>query len=320
MLAVKRRTAPRIVATILGFAVLTGTADGVAKPRRLGIADLTGFAELTRIAPPPLAQEPPPASPPPARFFVISQVLAQLDRPHPGDLRMASGADTEALVDAALPIPLPARDEPFGLMTFRAPQGPLWEKWRGVSIEISRDLDAMASCRAASDACTPAATRFMALIEEARKRDGRARLEQVNRVVNESIRYTSDLVQHGVADIWLSPLATFASLAGDCKDYAIAKYLALREAGVPAEDLRIILARDNLVHQDHAILATRQDGQWLILDNRRPDLVADRDEEQLTPLFALDQQGVELLAAPYERRTDADKPRALAPAADATTG
>jgi hypothetical protein len=89
---------------------------------------------------------------------------------------------------------------------------------------------------------------------------------------------------------------------------------------VPAEDLRIILARDNLVHQDHAILATRQDGQWLILDNRRPDLVPDRDEEQLTPLFALDQHGVELLAAPYERRTDAAKPRALAPPTDATTG
>ena len=45
---------------------------------------------------------------------------------------------------------------------------------------------------------------------------------------------SSDFTQHGEADRWSAPLATFATAKGDCEDYAIAKYVALREAGFPA--------------------------------------------------------------------------------------
>ena len=55
--------------------------------------------------------------------------------------------------------------------------------------------------------------------------------------------------------------------AKDCEDYAIAKYVALREAGVEAADLRFLLVRDRLAG-DHAVLGVRYEGRWLILDNR----------------------------------------------------
>ena len=42
---------------------------------------------------------------------------------------------------------------------------------------------------------------------------------------------------------------------GDCEDYAIAKYVALREAGVARENLQLVLVRDRAVRQDHAVLA-----------------------------------------------------------------
>jgi len=41
---------------------------------------------------------------------------------------------------------------------------------------------------------------------------------------------------------------------GDCEDYAIAKYVALREAGFPQDDLQLVLVRDRAVRQDHAVL------------------------------------------------------------------
>jgi predicted transglutaminase-like cysteine proteinase len=44
----------------------------------------------------------------------------------------------------------------------------------------------------------------------------------------------SDLAQYGVTELWASPLTTFAAGAGDCEDYAIAKYVALRQAGMAA--------------------------------------------------------------------------------------
>ena len=67
-----------------------------------------------------------------------------------------------------------------------------------------------------------------------RARDGRARLGEINRAINLAIRPMSDLAQYGEIDVWSSPLVTFAHGAGDCEDYAIAKFVALRLAGIAA--------------------------------------------------------------------------------------
>src|SRR5215469_6262120 len=144
--------------------------------------------------------------------------------------------------------------------------------------------------------------------------DGRARLDAVNRAVNGAIRYMTDREQFGVEDLWSSPLASFRTGFGDCEDYAIAKYVALREAGVAAADLRIVLARDIAVREDHAVLAARLDGRWLILDNRRADLLDDGAVRNLMPLFAIGQQGVQMFAAPYVERTIGREGADLAPA------
>jgi predicted transglutaminase-like cysteine proteinase len=188
------------------------------------------------------------------------------------------------------------------MFAFRAPEGVLWTKWRGVAADIAKDVEAMAQCRASAAQCSPAATRFIAVIDDVRRHDGRARLENVNRAVNDAIRYTPDMEQHGVADLWSAPLATFASGRGDCEDYAIAKYVALREAGVAAEDMRVLLVRDLAVREDHAVLAVREGGRWMILDNRSMAPIADSDVRNFMPLFALDQEGVKLFAAPYVER------------------
>jgi predicted transglutaminase-like cysteine proteinase len=93
-----------------------------------------------------------------------------------------------------------------------------------------------------------------------------------------------------VPDVWTTPLTTFAAGAGDCEDYAIAKYVALREAGMDAADLRLMIVRDRTLNQDHAVTAARVDGEWLILDNRRMLLLSDMDVVNLTPLVALDSE------------------------------
>jgi len=62
--------------------------------------------------------------------------------------------------------------------------------------------------------------------------------------------------------------------------------------------LRLVLVRDRAVRQDHAVLAACLDGHWLILDNRRSELIADSDASSLTPLFAINHRGVQLFAAP----------------------
>src|SRR5262249_17494405 len=79
--------------------------------------------------------------------------------------------------------------------------------------------------------------------------------------------------------------------AGDCEDYAIAKYVALRMAGIPPEDLRLVVMVD-VRGEGHAVAAARLDGHWLILDNRRMAMVEDISVRNYRPLFVIDQSGV----------------------------
>lgn len=94
-----------------------------------------------------------------------------------------------------------------------------------------------------------------------------AAIERINRYVNARIAYTSDNRQFGREDKWLRPDEAFASGRGDCEDYAIAKMAMLKEAGFAADDLYIVLLKDLANLTDHAVLAVRHEGRFLILDN-----------------------------------------------------
>jgi len=195
-----------------------------------------------------------------------------------------------------------AIDEPFGLIALESPENGLWQKWRGVARAIEAEAEILTLCRSDPDICpSAAARRFLAIIESGRARQGRARLGEINRAINLSIRPMSDLAQYGVPDLWSSPLATLTAGAGDCEDYAIAKYVALREAGIAETDLRLVIVHDARAGDDHAVVAARLDSHWLILDNRWLVLNEDADLKQFVPLFAIDRDGVKRLVSAAEQ-------------------
>jgi predicted transglutaminase-like cysteine proteinase len=166
---------------------------------------------------------------------------------------------------------------------------------------------------------SPAALQFLDIVDAAKLRDGRARLGEINRTINLAIRPMSDLAQYGEIDVWTSPLATLARGAGDCEDYAIAKFVALRRAGISPEDLRIVIMHDTLHGEDHAVAAARLDGRWLTLDNRRMAMVEDSDVRNYRPTFVIDARGVMRyvdapLLADAANRDLAAQPSAISPA------
>ena len=150
--------------------------------------------------------------------------------------------------------------------------------------------------RCAMETATAASRRLrfdcLPLSTKARAREGRARLGEINRAINLAIRPMSDLAQYGQIDFWSSPLVTFAHGAGDCEDYAIANFTALRLAGVAADDLRIVIMHDTISGEDHAVAAARLEGHWLTLDNRRMAMVEDVYVRNYRPTFVIDQSGV----------------------------
>jgi predicted transglutaminase-like cysteine proteinase len=183
--------------------------------------------------------------------------------------------------------------EPFGRSASVLAAGALLEKWRGLARQLDDEAVQLALCDGDRDRCvSPAALQLLAIVDNARARDGRARLGEINRAINLAIRPMSDLAQYGEIDVWSSPLVTFAHGAGDCEDYAIAKFVALRLAGIAASDLRIVIMRDTIRGEDHAVAAARLDGRWLTLDNRRMAMIEDAQVRNYRPTFVIDQTGI----------------------------
>ena len=264
------------------------------------------------------------ANRPPATFFTIVEVLTKLDRQRGkgvGATRMAGLTLSNVATDAqSIGHPPPVGEAPFGLFTFRAPEGLLWRKWRGIEADIAKEHVVLEHCRTNPEGCPSNAAQFLRLIKAVKARSGRGQLDEANRAVNTVIRHTSDFAQHGETDRWSAPLATFATGKGDCEDYAIAKYVALTEAGFPRGDLQLVLVRDRAVRQDHAVLAARLDGHWFILDNRRSELMNDSEATSFAPLFTINDRGVQLFAAPYARRPQLEAEAAPAAAGDSEVG
>ena len=111
-------------------------------------------------------------------------------------------------------------------------------------------------------------------------------------------------------DYWASPLETLTSHAGDCEDYAIAKYVALQAAGVAPDDLRLVIVRDLRHQATHAVLAVHQDGEWLLLDNRTLVMVSANEVRGYLPLYVLDQGGVRAVASGRAMNESARSPDA----------
>ncbi len=195
--------------------------------------------------------------------------------------------------------PAPAPAEPFGLSTSALTDGPLRAKWLAAERAIAAETDIIAGCASDPAHCTSQpAHRFLEIVNAAAAREGLARLGEINRAINLAIRPVSDRAQYGVEDHWSSPLATLAAGAGDCEDYAIAKLVALRAAGVAAEDLRLVIIRENATGDDHAVVAARSGGHWRVLDNRTFLMIEDNGFGKYRPLFAIDAEGAKRFEQP----------------------
>jgi predicted transglutaminase-like cysteine proteinase len=176
---------------------------------------------------------------------------------------------------------------PFGHRSTGVTSNEIKAKWAELQSRIHSEEQTLAACRSSEGICPAAARRFLDIVELGQQHQGRARLGQINRAVNLSIKPVSDWDQYGVADFWSSPLATLGSGGGDCEDYAIIKYLALRQSGITPDDLRLVIVRDIKHRTDHAVVAVRHEDEWLLLDNQTLIMANAQDVRHYRPLMVL---------------------------------
>jgi predicted transglutaminase-like cysteine proteinase len=121
----------------------------------------------------------------------------------------------------------------------------------------------------------PAGTSIGSAIEAAKGKPVTQQLVAINSAVNRAIAYTKDQDVWGKRDYWAKPQETIAKGKGDCEDYAILKMAALKEAGVPASSMTLVVLRDQRRNLFHAVLAVMTDRGQYILDNLRMDVPRD---------------------------------------------
>jgi len=110
----------------------------------------------------------------------------------------------------------------------------------------------------------------------------------VNKLVNQT-RYIVDQRNWGKSDYWATPVE-FLKRGGDCEDFAIAKYAALRSLGFPEERLRVAIVQDTVKNIPHAVLVAYTDEGAFILDNQIKTLVDAERKGRYRPIFSINRQ------------------------------
>lgn len=110
----------------------------------------------------------------------------------------------------------------------------------------------------------------------------------VNNMMNKK-RYISDKANYGKNDYWATPVEFFQR-GGDCEDFAIAKYTALRALGVPENRLRIAIVQDLQKNIPHAVLIVYTDQGPMILDNQIKSAIKAEKVSHYKPIFSINQE------------------------------
>ena len=156
---------------------------------------------------------------------------------------------------------------------------------------------------AASQALGPRAVAGAKVLQDLIARGAAAtddlRITATNQFFNNGIEFVDDIDNWRVNDYWASPLETLGKGAGDCEDYAIAKYFTLLSMGVPNTKLRMVYVRAQLngpgsPGQAHMVLAYygSPGAEPLILDNLVEDIRPASRRPDLSPVFSFNTEGL----------------------------
>lgn len=126
---------------------------------------------------------------------------------------------------------------------------------------------------------------WLGFLDTLRGASKRRQIDAVNAYFN-ARPYVADRSNYGREDHWATP-GEFLSRSGDCEDYAIAKYLSLRELGWTDDELRVVAVRDENLGIGHAIVVVFLDGETWVLDNQLSDVIETDAVPHYRPVYSI---------------------------------
>lgn len=131
------------------------------------------------------------------------------------------------------------------------------------------------------------------------------RLQVVNRFFNQQLRYVEDIDLWQEVDYWATPVQALIKGAGDCEDYAIAKYFSLRRMGIASEKLRITYVKALRQNRAHMVLTyySSPQAQPLVLDSLMDAIKPASQRTDLLPVYAFNGEGLWLTGPQATKRS-----------------
>jgi len=139
-------------------------------------------------------------------------------------------------------------------------------QWTRVLADMQAEGPVFDRCLADAGECaTPVLTNWRKIIAAAQGLSRREKVTAVNDFFNRW-PYKLDQEIYGRSEYWAT-LREFMTRSGDCEDYSIAKYFALRKLGFGKDEMRIVILMDQIRGIGHAVLAVYDGDDILILDS-----------------------------------------------------
>jgi predicted transglutaminase-like cysteine proteinase len=173
-------------------------------------------------------------------------------------------------------------DSIFGTKELHSSNLNMFPKWRDALRRFDSELK---TCT--GTACK--AQEWNAFIDSVRNVSREEQVRAVNREMNDK-PYVTDPVNWHMADYWATPLQ-FLRKDGDCEDYAISKYMALKALGFRVEDMRIVVLQDTNLDVPHAVLVVFLGGRALVLDNQVSGIVPADSIHHYHPYYSINEDG-----------------------------
>jgi predicted transglutaminase-like cysteine proteinase len=135
---------------------------------------------------------------------------------------------------------------------------------------------------------------WQSLLASAKNLPETEKLKQVNDFFNLNVRFVNDVIQWRMDDYWATPLEFLAAGAGDCEDFAIAKYFTLKELGVDENKMRITYVKALRLNQAHMVLTFFASPKSVpeVLDNLNPDIKPATQRSDLLPVYSFNGSGL----------------------------
>lgn len=158
-------------------------------------------------------------------------------------------------------------------------------KWTRVLRDFPAERAAMRQGCRPGESCK--LQQWATFIDSLRGHDRWTQIAEVHRRMN-SAPYIEDIDNYGINDYWATP-AEFFDRSGDCEDYAIAKFLTLRELGFSNDQMRIAVVQDTNLNLVHAVLVVYYEDVAYLLDNQIDQVVRVDSVRHYRPYYSLNE-------------------------------